>query len=277
MALSDMTFLNTRPAHQSAALSALLRQEGVQVIECPTMQIVAHSLPTDGLQRLKTFQNFDALVITSVNALLGWVEALPECFSGSLSASWPFDLQGITLRKPPSLPVFAIGEATAQAAQKLGLSVVALPRKQFDSEDLLSHLHANLPSQTTALQRPVKVAILKGVGGRDALKQGLLAQGVEVIELPLYARQVATFCQAQWQTFIQANHSVLLVSSLESWQALLENFANPLEAMAPVATILVFSERIHQALLEQGIPAGKLSIVPIQSNLGILSALKTLS
>lgn len=185
-----LTLLNTRPKHQSEPLNQLLIENSIRVFDCPTMQISFCQPPAQILSKFADVTQFDAWVVTSINALAGLVCALPDWFDGlpsEQSVSSADILVSAHLKQPLPVAVYAIGHATAIAAEALGLQVVSLDRKQFDSEDLLQHL-AQLRFST-----PPLFALLTGKGGRQTLKEGLLAQGAQVIELEVLSANGSAF------------------------------------------------------------------------------------
>jgi len=292
---SSICLLNTRPEHQSQPLDELLNANGFQTLPCPSLEIVGTTISPkqrQSLDELVSQKTFDAIFITSVNALVGWVNQCPEHFvrnnapvqmkakdTGRLN----FDLKDVSLVHELACPVFAIGEATAQAAQNLGLQVKLFPRKQFVSEDLMQQIL--LDFQVFADVPPRRVALLSGVGGRNVIKTQLSEQGSLVEEFELYRRQPAQFCSDSWLVFVKSSRPVILVSSLESWQSLFtllvdwdsdyQSFKN--SVWQSIESWLVFSPRIKQSMVEQGVPEAKICVVSIQSNQGILDSLQRMS
>lgn len=294
MSKSSVCLLNTRPEHQSQPLDVLLKANGFDTVSCPTLEIVANPISTQQRQMLDDLvdrQTFNAVFITSVNALIGWVNQFPEHFlknnvplqlEANDTGRLDFDLDGISLAKNLQCPVFAIGQASAQAAARLGLKVQMFPRKQFVSEDLIHQLFEESEEFASASLKPKRIALLSGVGGRNVIKTQLMEQGAVVEEFELYRRQTAVFCNQAWQAFTESYRSVILVSSLESWQSLYGLLAEwnldyqnlNSTAWQPIEKWLVFSERIKQAMVEQGVPQAKICITRIQSNQGILQSLR---
>lgn len=288
LSLEQLTFLNTRPVHQSEALTALLEYQGMEVISCPALMIEWLSLNEPGRQLAKDLDNFDKVVITSVNALIGWIKNFPELFefSGSeiqQNLTENIDFEAYRLKKlPQHCQIFAIGEATSSAGRKIGLSIEYLNRVQYDSEDLLNVLAGQDLGQPKKFQQQ-KIALMTGVGGRTALLKGMQRLGAEITELEFYQRVAAPFCKEQWQAFRQASYPVLLISSLDSFQKLHQSLIEwdpHYEDLNShrwhfIFGSVVFSERIREYLLHQGWHR-KTAVTPIQSNKGILGAIKSL-
>jgi uroporphyrinogen-III synthase len=85
---------------------------------------------------------------------------------------------------PPELRVLAIGAATAARLADLGVTSVLCPLDRYDSEGLLA-----LPALADVAQR--QIAIVRGRGGRDVLRTGLLQRGAQVLDVACYERRIA--------------------------------------------------------------------------------------
>ncbi|KUJ74267.1 hypothetical protein AVO42_02300 [Thiomicrospira sp. XS5] len=260
--LDGLTLLNTRPEHQAAHLTRLAESVGATVLTCPSIEIETLSLPAEAVTR---FQRFDKIVFVSRNA----VAVLNDLFQAVGQASPPFG---------ESAQCFAIGQATQQALQAQGWPLAALDIDRFVSEDLLA---------TEALQdlQGQRCLIVKGEGGRPTLKAGLENAGADVEEWLIYRRRPAALCAQAWSIFQSAAHPVVLASSLQAWSNLVamvtetdsrETHPKNAQAWLFLQDIIVFSERIENAIREQGW-RGRIFVVPQQSDDGVLSALKQIS
>lgn len=256
--LSDFTLLNTRPAHQAKALSRLLNDNGIKVIECPTIEVQIIVNPV-----LNTpLSSYDILVFTSVNSLLGWQKLVKLNVDAQISAKQT---------------LIAIGKATANFGQQLGLAVATLSEQNFDSESLLAH-----PSMQNLTGK--KILIVKGEGGRDKLPKTFSERGALVDELHIYRRLPATLCEQSWRDFRATPHPVLLVSSYDSLQALITmlNTENPVYSSLQASVwdflelTIVFSQRIADKMLADGWQR-PIKVMQTQSNQGILEALQAYS
>jgi uroporphyrinogen-III synthase len=155
--LAGLTVVVTRPAHQSAALTARLEALGAQVIAFPAIRI--EPLPLDAAP-LPAPDDFDWVIYVSANAVAHATAALP---------------------RPARARVAALGPATARALARAGIRVDALPRTGADSEGLLA-----LPG--FAAPQGLRVLILRGAGGRGWLRAELERRGAAVKVLELYRR-----------------------------------------------------------------------------------------
>lgn len=251
--LDGLTLLNTRPRHQAAHLTHLAENIGVTVLTCPSIEIETLSLPAEAVTR---FGRFDKIVFVSRNA----VAVLNDLFQAVGQASPPFG---------ESARCFAIGQATQQALQAQGWPVASLDIDQFVSEDLLA-------TQVLKDLQGQRCLIVKGEGGRPTLKAGLEKAGADVEEWLIYRRRAAALCAQAWSKFQSAAHPVVLASSLQAWSNLVAMMSESAQAWLFLQDIIVFSERIEQAIREQGW-RGRIFVVPQQSDDGVLSALKQIS
>lgn len=244
--VSDLTLLNTRPAHQAGPLTQLLQSDGITTLECPAIAIQ----PLDAaLPKPPGLVVYDAIFFISINA----VEQFHKLFQQPDSS---------TINLPDTLSCYAIGEATRHALKQIGISAKTAA-SQFDTETLLRQLHVS------AFKRAL---IVKGEGGRQALAEGLTALGVQVDEWVVYRRVAAPFCQSTWQHFQQAQEPVLLFTSYQAWCFLTEQLQHHQWDWAIQLPAIVFSKRIAEKIRQQGWQ-GPLIVVAQQSNEGIYQSL----
>lgn len=200
MNLAGRHLLNTRPAHQAAALTAALRQAGARVSELPLIDIVPLPLNPAQQRLLLDLDRYDGVVFVSANAARLGLEAV-----ASYWPQWPY-----------RLPVFAVGASTARLLQDAGLTVTVPERA--DSEGLLA-----LPAlQQLQGQRWL---LCRGEGGRELLPETLRARGARLDILELYRRQLPVGAAAAWQALQAAGElpdTVVLTSpdALRHWQQL---------------------------------------------------------
>lgn len=152
----------TRPSRQAENLCKKLTQQGISVLRFPVIEIKV-PLNTQALKTiLGSVQNYDLAIFISANAVEWGLTQLPS--------PWP-----------ESVPIAAIGLATANAISAHGLSVNLVAPKPYNSESLLgmSELQ-NLTGQ--------KVLVIRGEGGREHLAQTLRQRGAEVEYAECYRR-----------------------------------------------------------------------------------------
>ena len=240
-----LTLLNTRPAHQAKALTALVSQQGFNSLECPALQVKLKSFESQKSPGVGT-----SVIFISANAVSFYLKTLSE--------------DDLTALKQATL--YAIGSATALSLAQQGLNA-RQPSQSYDSEALLACLPGNLAEQP--------YFIVKGVGGLDTLKTALLERGASLTLIECYQRLPAPFCQAVWQSFQQVKQPVVLFTSVESAEALLSKLSTKQVKALLARPVIVFSARIEQALLQKSWQ-GSIFQVKKQSNEGIVECLNAI-
>ncbi len=148
--------LVTRPARQAESLAEALRKAGHEPVLLPLIAIEPRQFPAPDLAP------GDLLIVVSPNAA-----------SHGLARLLPL---------PAGVTVATVGKGTAREVRRLlGREPDVCPRARFDSEGLLAE-----PALQAVAGR--RVFIVRGVGGREALAEGLAARGAEVHHLETYAR-----------------------------------------------------------------------------------------
>jgi uroporphyrinogen III methyltransferase / synthase len=159
MELSGKTILTTRAASQSGELRSRLEALGARVIECPAIEIVPvedWSAVDAAIQKLSSY---DWLIFTSANAVEYFMQRV----------------QAATVRC--SVPIAAVGSATARRLREWGLEVAVLP-KEFRAEGLIDAMPTSL-FRTTILFPRAEVA-------RDVLPTELRRRGARVDIVTVY-------------------------------------------------------------------------------------------
>jgi uroporphyrinogen-III synthase len=223
--LAGQTVVVTRPAHQSAGLSAQLHARGARVVEFPTLGIE----PTaDAACGAAVPDDFDWVIYTSANAVTHAVGRLP---------------------KPARARVAAVGPATARALAEAGIEVAALPGQSADSEGLLA-----LPA--FAAPRGLRVLIVRGAGGRGLLARELTRRGAAVEIAELYRRVPATPSASALDQLTQAlaapQAPIVLATSVEVLAALLSLAPARARERLKAVPLLVPGTRVATAARELG-------------------------
>lgn len=194
--LAGLHVLNTRPAAQAEGLSAALRAAGAEVSELPLVAIEPCALTPAQERLLLDLDRFDGVFFVSANAARCALDAVAGCWP-----QWPY-----------RLPLYAVGKSTAAVLEDAGLQV-RLP-ETADSEGLLA-----LPAlQSVAGQR---FLLFRGEGGRELLRDTLLARGAIVEVLELYRRVLPATAALQWQALAASAPQVVVLTSpdaLRHWQ-----------------------------------------------------------
>ena len=163
-ALAGRAVLVTRPAGMSMQLVSLLRAEGAEAVALPAIEI----LPPDDTAKLDAvidrLEEFDIAIFISPTAVAKADAAVRA------RRDWPMRLR-----------YAAIGSATAAALRRIGVADVMAPRGRSDSEAL-----AALPELGEVIGR--RIVIFRGHGGREALREALVARGAQVEYAECYRR-----------------------------------------------------------------------------------------
>lgn len=162
--LSDLRILVTRPKPQGKVLVHKIHRASGIAEYFPTITITPLSTGKDFQQTLMLKSPWDWLIFVSPQAVYTSAKAL--------RLAWP---------KLSGTGIAGIGQGTAQALHRAGFSMVTYPPNQWDSEGLLQ-----LPQFRNLVGK--KIAIIRGMGGREILHQALSARGACVSHLIAYER-----------------------------------------------------------------------------------------
>ncbi len=210
----------TRPAHQSQPIEKTLRQAGANVILFPLLEIVA--LENPGLQNI---QSYDLLVFVSPNAVQ---QALKWLSTADVN----------------NIKIAAVGKKTAGLLEKNGITPDIYPSHYFNSEALLA-----MPEMQAGVIKGQRIAIIRGEGGRNLLRDTLRVRGASVDNINIYRRRCpqknANFLKQHWQ---RGELDIIMLTSASSVANLfkLADFAK--DNWLNQLTLLLGSERMQQAL-----------------------------
>jgi uroporphyrinogen-III synthase len=177
--LQGMRVLLTRPAGRAVALQRALTEVGVEVLHVPLMEIsplaAAEHEAVIGRCRshIMNLDLYQRIIFISVNAVEFGMQLIDEC--------WPQWPQGVTS--------YAIGEATAQALAKWDVAALS-GGPSMDSEGLLAR------PELQVLEHE-KVLIVRGLGGRETLADGLRQRGAKVDYAECYQRQASLLAKGE--------------------------------------------------------------------------------
>jgi uroporphyrinogen-III synthase len=163
-ALAGLRILVGRTHHQASALSTGLKELGAEVIEIPFIEIrppKSYKPLDSALQRIG---DHDWLILTSVNGV--------EALAGRMKRL------RIQPEKLKQLSIAAIGPATSNAVEELGLKVKVIP-KQYVAESVVESLRGKVEEKRVLLAR-AKVA--RDVIPRELRKMGAKVDVVEAYE-----------------------------------------------------------------------------------------------
>ena len=219
--LAGRTIWLTRPAAQVSGLQQQLEQLGAAVF-CLPLLVIEPLTPT-GLnkQRLLDLDRYDLVFFVSSNAASIGLDAINNY--------WP--------QYPAHIRNFAVGPGTAAVLQDYGLDV-AWPAERMSSEAMLA-----LPQLKDISGK--KALIVRGVGGREILAEGLLARGASVDYVELYERKQPVYtADYLWRQYQQQTPAAVVVSSAEALDNLQQFFM--LLALWPQLPLFVSSDRLAE-------------------------------
>jgi uroporphyrinogen-III synthase len=154
----------TRPAAQAGGLARIIEERGGRAILFPVIEIV------------------EVLDRARVEALVDRLDMFDIAIFVSPSAAAK-GVQAIRARRelPPRLMAVAIGGGSARALERHGVRAVVTPQLRADSEGVL---------ELAALRDVAgkRIAIFRGVGGRELLRETLEARGAIVEYAECYER-----------------------------------------------------------------------------------------
>jgi len=161
--LTGKTVVITRAASQSADLRNRLEDLGARVIECPTIQIVppkSWKPVDDAIRRLATYQ---WLLFTSANAVDQFMDRMGD--------------------RRPTIPIAAVGSATAAKLNEWGLQADLVP-SEFRAEGLLDAFPENLVG--------IRILFPRAEVARELLPEELRRRG-STVEIVTVYRTVKAF------------------------------------------------------------------------------------
>lgn len=225
--LAGKRFWLTRPAAQVQELQQALEKLGAQILTLPLLAIVP--VPIDGVnkQRLMNLDSYDLVFFVSSNAAAIGLNAIHDF--------WP--------QYPTQLQNFAVGPGTAKVVQGFGLDV-AWPTERMSSEAMLALPQLQDIKGSNAL-------IVRGVGGREILAEGLLARGATVDYVELYERQLPQYEPEFLRKYLNQHPDAVVVSSAESLDNLCALF-KPLGSDWQQFRLQVSSDRLATHAQELG-------------------------
>lgn len=231
-ALSGINVLLTRPAAQSAPLASAITELGGKVCELPLIEIEPVT-DADACEIIKSMilnlDHYYAAIFISTNAAnigMQWIDRF-----------WP--------QLPTGLSAYAVGPGTMQVLKAFDWPVF-MSDKGVTSEDLLA-----LPGLRQVDGK--KIALFRGVGGRELLAETLRARGATVDYLELYHRHTPDYSQDVLADLIRDQRvNAIVVSSAQILDVLLHSLHQDISALETIP-LIVPSERVRQRALDAGL------------------------
>ncbi len=240
----------TRPLAQAQSLCDAITRLGGTAIRFPLLAVSAIDNYTQFTQQLQKLDNTNWAIFISSNAVNFAMPLVKKRYA----------------QLPAQLKFAAIGPQTADALKAHGIEHVLIPEQHFDSETLLS-----LPQMQKVNGQ--RIAIFRGVGGRELMAETLKSRGAEVYFAESYQRinpQTDTAVLDQyWQ---QHELDALVVTSSEAMRYLLKMAEN--SPWLSQVTLCVNHERIAQLPKARGLKVVVAQAPGDQAMLKCLSKLK---
>ena len=251
--LSGKKIWVTRPAHQADDLCRMIEERQGAPLRLPTLVIrpvPGEQLTAANRQRLA---HADIAIFISKNAVVHSVEQFPHVVD--------------VLREKA---VLAVGRATAGALLALGLKPVG----HIDTGGSESLLQLALLSGTEI--RDKRVLIIRGQGGREVLRDSLLARGAGVDYLEVYRRDKPDISQADMAEFWHDERpDAVVITSLAGLDNLVELMPDGDLGRLYETAMVVMSERIRQRALEAGFL--RVAVATENSDTGLVDALMNMN
>lgn len=233
---SSLIVLNLRPRPEGEGLQRQLREAGLHSVHIPIFDIepLSNQQQKDVLSHQK---EYSAIIFVSQNAVRYGFAVLNKLETRALS-------------------LFAVGPATGGLLTKaardcsgyLATPVLYPGMSQAHSEGFLEL------AELDKLQEGDTALIVRGVSGRELIKETLESRGVRVDYLDVYQRQVATQAKIAipefWQTYKNCIDSVLV--AISSGEALKNLIPLTPEFFYNKCRLLVSSERLAEFARTQG-------------------------
>jgi len=230
--------LITRFAPHAQRLADLLNEQGIYSLAQPLLETQASD---DGVNPFK--RHYDFIIAISANAVAYTHRVIA-------TENWPIS------------HYLAVGQTTASLLKANTKQPVEIPIREFNSEGLLA---------LDALQTLIgcSVLILRGVGGREFLKEQLIKRGAQVDYYEPYQRVAIklpiSMSVHKWQQ--QAINGVI-ISSIELLEQLMAITEAKHQGWLKSLTLFVVSERILKYAQHLGF--NKITLLPSSTNQNII-------
>lgn len=251
--LSGKKIWVTRPAHQSAKLCRMVKARQGVPLKLPTVVIrpARKETRSSGDNRLLT--GADMVIFVSKNAVIHARDLFPRLVD--------------TLHDKT---VLAVGRATAECLLALGVKRVE-HMQEGGTESLLQ-----LPVLSGAKIKDKRILIIRGQGGREALRDNLLALGADVDYLEVYRREKPDMSQADMaKIWHDETPDAVIVTSLTGLDNLVAMTPATERARLYETTLIVMSDRIKQHALKTGFT--RIAVAPDNSDAGLVNTLMNMN
>ena len=251
--LSGITVWVTRPAHQAGDLCRMIEERKGVPLLLPTLVIRPFKEEARVAENRLRLAHADIVVFISKNAVIHALDQFPRIAD---------TVRGKT--------VLAIGQATARCLNAAGFGQVGQVNSG-GSEALL-----RLPVLDETAIREKRVVIVRGLGGREELRDGLLARGAVVDYLEVYRRDKPDISRAEMTEFWHDQvPDAVIITSLAGLENLVELTPDAESERLLGTPMVVMSERIGQQAVETGFR--RIAVATDNTDAGLVDALSSIS
>ncbi|MCC5859204.1 MAG: uroporphyrinogen-III C-methyltransferase [Ectothiorhodospiraceae bacterium] len=248
--LEGLRVLVTRPGHQSGPLCAMLESEGATPVQFPVLAIEPVEESESLIHTLDSLPDQQLVVFTSPNAVHACMELMQR-----QGRSWP---------EGPE--VAAIGRATADTLQGVGVPVAICPEGPYTSEGLLAHPRLHQVSGQ-------RILLIRGEGGRQLLADTLRERGAQVQLLEVYRRiRPEADASPLIRRLREGGLDVAVVTSLEGLDNLIALVGSEERDALFAAGLVTVSGRVATAARVRGFQGG-IVVAPEASDSGLIEGL----
>ena len=254
MANSDATLMGikiwvTRPAHQAGGLCRMIEQRQGIPLALPTLVIRPYAEEARAEENKRILADADVVIFISKNAVIHALEQFPH-IAGTV--------QGKT--------VLGVGEATARCLTASGFGQAG----SAGSGGTEALLRMPLLEETAISGK--RVVILRGLGGREELRDRLQERGAVVDYLEVYQRDKPDISQAQMTEFWHDQRpDAVIITSLTGLDNLVEMTPAAEHSRLLGTPMVVMSERIRQHAAESGF--SRIAVATDNTDAGLVDAL----
>ena len=250
--LAGVRVLVTRPRDQAGPLVAAIEARGGVAFVFPAIEIAPVREAAPALGVLQRLDRYDVAVFVSVNAVNGAAALQRE------GARWP-----------EHLDIVAQGDATRRALCDRGLGSRIRATGRFGSEALLE-----VPPLARAEVSGKRVALFKGVGGRERLANELQRRGAKVDFAEVYRRErPAADPREVLRRGRDGEFNHIVVTSGEAARNLFAMLAKPQGDWLCESSYVAISARVARVLRECGARRAVL-VAPQANDAGLVEALE---
>lgn len=227
--LQTLCVLVTRPSPEGDVLAHHIEALDAKTLVLPTIQFVPSPDPEAYQNAIAKLGDQDWLVFTSPQAVYS---SVPD-----IRRYWP--------EFPSHVQFAAVGAGTARALLHAGYRAV-YPEQDWSSEGVMA-----LPEFQSLTGK--KIAIIRGVGGRDVLKQWFVDRGAFVLPVVSYQRICPKVDMAQYLAAAKNKIiDVIICTSTEGMLNLKHLFGDSGWPLLRVIPLIVTSDRIKMLAYQTG-------------------------